>query len=65
MDIRAFPLVLIWLLLSTPCGGFEPVSGYAFLGEETRAMQDDEFENPGMFVVEQGAALFNLSLIHI
>ena len=59
MPIRTFPLVLIWLLLSTPCSGFEPVSGYAFMGEETRAMQDDEFENPGMFMVERGADLFN------
>jgi sulfur-oxidizing protein SoxA len=38
---------------------FEPVSGYAFLAEETRAMQDDEFENPGMVTVDRGAALFS------
>ncbi len=59
MNLRIFFLVLTWLLLSTPCAGFEPVSGYAFMSEETRAMQDDEFENPGMLMVEQGAALFN------
>lgn len=36
----------------------EPLSGYTFLEAETRAMQDDEFENPGMMTVDQGAALF-------
>ena len=59
MNLRIVFLVLTWALLSTPCGGIEPVSGYAFMSEETRAMQDDEFENPGMLMVEQGAALFN------
>jgi sulfur-oxidizing protein SoxA len=37
----------------------EPVSGYAFLDESTQAMQDDEFENPGMVAVDRGAELFN------
>ena len=37
----------------------EPVSGYEFLTEETRAMQDDDFENPGMVTVDQGEHLFN------
>lgn len=37
----------------------EPVSGYAFLDESTQAMQDDEFENPGMMTVERGAELFH------
>lgn len=37
---------------------FEPLSGYTFLAAETRAMQDDEFENPGMVTVDRGAALF-------
>lgn len=37
---------------------FEPLSGYSFLAEETRAMQDDEFENPGMVTVDRGAELF-------
>jgi len=35
-----------------------PVSGYEFLTQETRAMQDDEFENPGMIAVEEGQQLF-------
>lgn len=59
MNLRIYFLTLTWLLLSVPCAGFEPVSGYAFMSEETRAMQDDEFENPGMLMVERGAALFN------
>jgi len=36
-----------------------PRSGYAFIKPETRAMQDDDFENPGMIVVDKGASLFN------
>jgi sulfur-oxidizing protein SoxA len=37
----------------------EPRSGYAFIKPETRAMQDDDFLNPGMFVAEAGQRLFN------
>ena len=37
----------------------EPVSGYTFLDESTRAMQDDEFENPGMVAVDRGSELFH------
>lgn len=33
-------------------------SGYTYLSEETRALQDDDFANPGMLWVEQGAALW-------
>ena len=36
----------------------EKLSGYAFVKEETRAMQDDEFANPGLIAVERGAELF-------
>ena len=36
-----------------------PRSGYEFLTESTREMQDDEFANPGMVTVEQGQKLFN------
>lgn len=42
-----------------PAVAVEPVSGYAFIDESTRAMQDDEFENPGMLSVERGAELFH------
>ena len=36
----------------------EQLSGYAFVKDETRAMQDDDFANPGLIAVETGAALF-------
>ena len=53
--------VVLWLSLAVPLTGLaaEPVSGYAFLDEATRAMQDDEFENPGMVAVDRGAELFH------
>jgi sulfur-oxidizing protein SoxA len=36
-------------------------SGYEFIKPETRAMQDDEIENPGSLAVEAGRELFNRS----
>jgi len=36
-----------------------PRSGYEYLTESTREMQDDEFANPGMVAVEHGQKLFN------
>ncbi len=36
----------------------EPFSGYTLLRQETRAMQDDDFSNPGMEAVAKGAAMF-------
>jgi sulfur-oxidizing protein SoxA len=35
-------------------------SGYLFLGDDTRALQDDDFLNPGMFAVEQGRLIWDL-----
>lgn len=35
-----------------------PRSGYHFQSEEIRALQDDDFANPGMLWVDQGAALW-------
>lgn len=34
-------------------------SGYTYLTPETRALQDDEFRNPGMLWVEEGERLWN------
>jgi len=51
--------LLVGLVMATPALAFEPVSGYEFLNESTRAMQDDDFENPGMVSVDRGAELFN------
>ena len=36
-------------------------SGYTFLTPETRALQNDEFGNPGMLWVEHGSELWNAS----
>lgn len=36
----------------------ELISGYWFRTDETRAMQDDDFENPGFLMVEEGAELW-------
>jgi sulfur-oxidizing protein SoxA len=59
------------LALSDPVEGYQSVkppegspfeeliSGYWFRSDETRAMQDDEFENPGLLMVERGAELWN------
>lgn len=33
-------------------------SGYFFLGQQTKTLQDDDFQNPGMFAVDQGANLW-------
>lgn len=52
--------VLALCLLVLPVAAQEPapVSGYAFLDDGTRALQDDDFLNPGFFAVERGAALW-------
>jgi sulfur-oxidizing protein SoxA len=34
-------------------------SGYSYLGEETRALQDDAFANPGLLWVERGETLWS------
>lgn len=48
------------LLLSIKADA-EPISGYEFIKPETRAMQDDDFANPGLLTVEHGEELFNES----
>ena len=37
----------------------EPLSGYEFITSETRAIQDDDFANPGLLAVDRGEELFN------
>ena len=52
-------LVLCILLAALPAkAGNGPVSGYEFLLPETRALQDDDFANPGMLWVETGQRLW-------
>ncbi len=52
-------LAALFVVLAVPALNAEPISGYEFLDESTRAMQDDEFENPGMVAVDRGRELFN------
>ena len=40
-------------------GGEFPVSGYHYMGELVRGLQDDEFQNPGIFAIEHGAELWS------
>ncbi len=56
--------VLVLLALSAGISipaeqGFTPVSGSAFLSPQMREMQEDDFSNPGMDVVEYGRELFH------
>lgn len=50
-------LLLVGLLLG-PVSASEGPSGYHWLGDELRAMQDDDFANPGMLWVDQGQRLW-------
>ena len=57
-----FLLLVSALLLALPATGTtaaEPRSGYEYIKQSTRNMQDDDFENPGMLTLEQGRQLFN------
>jgi len=49
-----------WNILPAPEGHPLPeiISGYDFRSPETKALQDDDFENPGMLWMEQGAQLW-------
>jgi sulfur-oxidizing protein SoxA len=47
------------LAVSTMASASEPRSGYEYLQQESRDMQDDDFLNPGMQSVDAGAELFN------
>ena len=53
---------LLVLAQGAPAAGItdaERRSGYEFMSRETRAMQDDEFTNPGLLWVLDGEALWN------
>lgn len=45
--------------LSVATATDEPRSGYEYIKQATRDMQDDDFENPGLLTVEKGQVLFN------
>jgi sulfur-oxidizing protein SoxA len=58
---QSFILLSSILLAITACPllAEEAKSGYEYIKPATRAMQDDDFENPGMLSVERGQELFN------
>ncbi len=56
---RCAGVVWLCLCLSGAVLAGEPVSGFEFLSAESKAMQNDDFENPGYLTVERGRALFN------
>lgn len=60
MSIRKLIIVLVTLLFFVAdIASAELLSGYEFIKPETRAMQDDDFANPGLLAVERGEELFN------
>ena len=52
---------LLLALVATATTAAEPRSGYEYIKQSTRDMQDDDFENPGMLALEQGRQLFNVT----
>jgi sulfur-oxidizing protein SoxA len=54
-------LIAVFCLLLASMGNLyaEPRSGYEYIKPATRAMQDYDFENPGLLTVERGRELFN------
>jgi sulfur-oxidizing protein SoxA len=59
--VNKITLLLCGFLLASPAAtlGGEAKSGYDYIKPATRAMQDDDFENPGLLAVERGQQLFN------
>ena len=57
--IQNYSALLVLSLLSLPVMATEARSGYHYLKPDTRAVQDDEFANPGLMAVENGEVLFN------
>ena len=61
--MKTLPAILLLATTALPAmpaaQAMEPRSGYEWLSEQTREMQDDEFANPGYFTVDRGRELFN------
>lgn len=51
-------LLLLYAVTCVHITFAEPRSGIEFITDETRAMQEDEFANPGYFTVDRGLELF-------
>ncbi len=56
MRWRFIPLTLLGIALTAGAAGVR--SGYEYLLPETWALQDDDFGNPGLAMVDEGRALF-------
>ena len=52
-------MLFTMLLAVSIDAGAEPKSGYEYLTQESRDMQDDDFMNPGMSTVDAGAEVFS------
>jgi L-cysteine S-thiosulfotransferase len=50
---------LVFVASTVEAAALEPVSGFEYLKPESRTLQLDDFENPGLATVERGAELFN------
>lgn len=59
MQRRATILVVLCLSASASSAEPEKLSGLAFVSPETRALQADDFANPGMLWVLEGESLWN------
>ena len=57
--LTAAALMSLALIAPTAYGWDKPISGYEFLPDEVKQMQDDVMQNPGMFTVDEGSKLFH------
>lgn len=61
--MKTLPAILLFATTALPAlsmaQSIAAKSGYEWLSEETREMQDDDFANPGYLTVDRGRELFN------
>jgi sulfur-oxidizing protein SoxA len=64
LELRGLAVSVLCALICTSASAADsaasaaPRSGYSYLSEETRRLQDDEFANPGMLWVQKGEELW-------
>ena len=56
---HSFLVLLMLSLMTVALTAAEKKSGYHYLKQETRLLQDDDFANPGLVAVENGEVSFN------
>lgn len=60
MIYRLLPFLLICVyLLSSNTVMAELISGYEFLSDQAKEMQNDDFQNPGYLMIEKGLEVYN------